>query len=108
MLISRSRNATYDTYLGQGDVIKGMDEGLLGMCVGERRIIIIPPFLAYGEGGFGTSAGLHHPHIVVIPVGILGSIYALLRKHPACLCKTERLVVCEGAWEAGGRPGSIL
>ncbi|XP_070779030.1 peptidyl-prolyl cis-trans isomerase FKBP10-like [Enoplosus armatus] len=52
---SHSRNATYDTYLGQGDLIKGMDEGLLGMCVGERRIIIVPPFLAYGESGSGTQ-----------------------------------------------------
>ncbi|XP_039975669.1 peptidyl-prolyl cis-trans isomerase FKBP10 [Xiphias gladius] len=51
---SYSRNATYDTYLGQGDLIKGMEEGLKGMCVGERRIIIIPPFLAYGENGQGT------------------------------------------------------
>ncbi|KAM3863936.1 peptidyl-prolyl cis-trans isomerase FKBP10-like [Diretmus argenteus] len=49
-----SKNATYDTYVGQGDLIKGLDEGLLGMCVGERRIIIIPPFLAYGEKGHGT------------------------------------------------------
>jgi len=32
-----------------------MDEGLLGMCVGERRIIIVPPFLAYGEIGNGTT-----------------------------------------------------
>ncbi|KAM6913849.1 peptidyl-prolyl cis-trans isomerase FKBP10-like [Lycodopsis pacificus] len=51
---SYSRNGTYDTYLGQGDLIKGMEEGLLGMCVGERRIVIIPPFLAYGETGHGT------------------------------------------------------
>ncbi|KAM4598007.1 peptidyl-prolyl cis-trans isomerase FKBP10-like [Polymixia lowei] len=52
---SHSRNTTYDTYVGQGDIIKGMDEGLLGMCVGERRIIIIPPFLAYGEKGYATQ-----------------------------------------------------
>ncbi|XP_033998239.1 peptidyl-prolyl cis-trans isomerase FKBP10-like [Trematomus bernacchii] len=52
---SYARNSTYDAYLGQGDLIKGMDEGLLGMCVGERRIIIVPPFLAYGETGHGTS-----------------------------------------------------
>lgn len=52
---SHSRNATYDTYLGQGDLIKGMDEGLLGTCVGETRIIIIPPFLAYGQNGSGTK-----------------------------------------------------
>ncbi|XP_017284993.1 peptidyl-prolyl cis-trans isomerase FKBP10 [Kryptolebias marmoratus] len=50
-----SRNSTYDTYVGQGDLIKGLDEGLLGMCVGERRIIIIPPFLAYGESGYGSK-----------------------------------------------------
>lgn len=56
-LFSHSRNATYDTYLGQGDLIKGMDEGLLGMCVGERRLIIVPPFLAYGETGSGTHSG---------------------------------------------------
>uniref|UniRef100_A0A1A8FUK0 peptidylprolyl isomerase n=2 Tax=Nothobranchius korthausae TaxID=1143690 RepID=A0A1A8FUK0_9TELE len=52
---SYARNSTYDTYLGQGDLIKGLDEGLLGMCVGERRVIIIPPFLAYGENGNGTK-----------------------------------------------------
>lgn len=52
---SYSRNGTYDTYLGQGDLIKGMDEGLLGMCVGETRVVIIPPFLAYGETGHGTQ-----------------------------------------------------
>nr|XP_020463075.1 peptidyl-prolyl cis-trans isomerase FKBP10 isoform X1 [Monopterus albus] len=51
---SYSKNATYDTYLGQDDLIKGMEEGLLGMCVGERRTIIVPPFLAYGEKGYGT------------------------------------------------------
>ncbi|XP_061567479.1 peptidyl-prolyl cis-trans isomerase FKBP10-like isoform X2 [Cololabis saira] len=52
---SSLRNGTYDTYLGQGDLIKGLDEGLLGMCVGERRVIIVPPFLAYGETGQGTK-----------------------------------------------------
>lgn len=53
LMFSHSKNATYDTYLGQGHIIQGMDEGLLGMCIGERRIIIIPPFLAYGENGYG-------------------------------------------------------
>lgn len=52
---SHSKNATYDTYLGQGDIIHGMEEGLLGMCVGERRFIIVPPFLAYGVNGSGTT-----------------------------------------------------
>ncbi|KAM6164612.1 peptidyl-prolyl cis-trans isomerase FKBP10 [Rhynchocyon petersi] len=51
---SYSRGGTYDTYVGSGWLIKGMDQGLLSMCPGERRKIIIPPFLAYGEKGYGT------------------------------------------------------
>lgn len=39
--------------MGEGWLIKGLDEGLLGMCVGEIRNIIIPPFKAYGEKGSG-------------------------------------------------------
>uniref|UniRef100_A0A8C2GJ58 peptidylprolyl isomerase n=1 Tax=Cyprinus carpio TaxID=7962 RepID=A0A8C2GJ58_CYPCA len=50
---SYSRNSTYDTYIGKGYVIAGMDQGLLGVCVGERRRIVIPPHLAYGEEGTG-------------------------------------------------------
>ena len=41
--------------MGSGWLIKGMDQGLLGMCPGERRKIVIPPFLAYGEKGYGEG-----------------------------------------------------
>uniref|UniRef100_A0A8C3K6L5 peptidylprolyl isomerase n=1 Tax=Calidris pygmaea TaxID=425635 RepID=A0A8C3K6L5_9CHAR len=51
---SYSKDSTYDTYVGTGWLIKGMDQALLGMCAGEKRSIIIPPFLAYGEKGYGT------------------------------------------------------
>lgn len=54
MCFSHSRNRTYDTYIGKGYVIAGMDQGLLGVCVGERRRITIPPHLAYGEEGTGV------------------------------------------------------
>uniref|UniRef100_A0A8K9VD36 peptidylprolyl isomerase n=1 Tax=Oncorhynchus mykiss TaxID=8022 RepID=A0A8K9VD36_ONCMY len=52
---SYSRNRTYDTYVGKGSLIGGMDEGLIGVCIGERRRITIPPHLGYGEEGTGTK-----------------------------------------------------
>lgn len=41
--------------LGVGDVIKGLDLGLDGMCPGEKRKVTVPPSLAYGEKGKGRS-----------------------------------------------------
>lgn len=41
--------------LGVGEVIKGLDLGLNGMCPGEKRKVTIPPSLAYGEKGKGRS-----------------------------------------------------
>jgi peptidylprolyl isomerase len=40
--------------VGKGDVIKGWDEAFLSMKKGEKRILIIPPGLAYGDKGMRT------------------------------------------------------
>jgi peptidylprolyl isomerase len=48
---SWKRSQTFPFKLGAGAVIKGWDQGLVGMKVGGRRELIIPPDLAYGPAG---------------------------------------------------------
>ncbi|KAF4084562.1 hypothetical protein AMELA_G00107590 [Ameiurus melas] len=52
---SYEHNSTYNTYIGLGYVISGMDKGLQGVCMGERRRITMPPHLAYGQEGAGKE-----------------------------------------------------
>jgi FKBP-type peptidyl-prolyl cis-trans isomerase FkpA len=50
---SRDRNEPLAFTIGSGEVIKGWEEGVNGMKVGGRRVITVPPQLAYGGEGLG-------------------------------------------------------
>jgi len=51
---SFDRNQPLPVTLGRGQVIKGWEEGLKGMCVNEKRTLTIPSQMAYGSRGFGS------------------------------------------------------
>jgi len=48
---SRDRGAPYVFRVGTGSVIKGWDEAIAAMKVGEKRTLIVPWWLAYGPAG---------------------------------------------------------
>ena len=68
----RGRSEFIGYISGAGNVIEGLDQGLLGMQVGGRRTVVIPPDLAYGENGAGD--GLIAPNeTLIFTVDLLGT-----------------------------------
>ena len=56
----------FEFQLGKGDVIKGWDQGLVGIKPGGRRELIIPSKLAYGPQGQPPTIGPNEPLVFIV------------------------------------------
>ena len=54
---TRDRGKPFKFKLGVGQVIKGLDDGVAQLSIGERAKIIVPPRLGYGKDGFPSLVG---------------------------------------------------
>ena len=67
---SVDRGRPFEFPLGAGRVIRGWDEGVAGMKVGEKRKLTIPPHMGYGAGGAGRV--IPPNAVLVFEVELLG------------------------------------
>ena len=68
----RGKDQTFDFTLGAQQVIAGWDQGLVGMKVGGRRELVIPPALGYGPQGSPPVIPPNAPLIFVVDLVKLG------------------------------------
>jgi peptidylprolyl isomerase len=70
---SWNRGQAFSFALGEGQVIKGWDEGVVGMKVGGRRELIIPPSFGYGAQSPSSAIAPNDTLIFVVDLVSIGS-----------------------------------
>lgn len=69
---SWNRGDIFSFGLGAGQVIPGWDQGVIGMRVGGRRQLTIPPEMAYGPSGAGGVIGPNETLIFTVDLRSIG------------------------------------
>ena len=69
---SWERGEPFEFTVGEGGVIPGWDQGLIGMKVGGRRKLTIPPELGYGEAGQPPAIAPNETLVFVIDLEKIG------------------------------------
>ena len=70
---SWARSTPLTTVIGEGQVIKGWDTGLVGQTVGSRVLLVIPPADGYGSSG-ASQAGIKGTDTLVFVVDVLAAV----------------------------------
>jgi FKBP-type peptidyl-prolyl cis-trans isomerase len=70
---SWARSTPLTTVIGEGQVIKGWDTGLVGQTVGSRVLLVIPPADGYGSTG-ASQAGIKGTDTLVFVVDVLAAV----------------------------------
>ena len=68
---SKDHGQPFSFALGRGQVIQGWDEGVVGMKVGGRRKLTIPPEMGYGKQGF--AGAIPPDSTLIFEVELLGT-----------------------------------
>ena len=103
---SYSKGQPLPVTLGQGSVIKGWDQGLVGVTAGMRRQLDIPSDLAYGAAGSGSIGPNEALTFVIDVLAVVKGTISAVTDLPSPCAATD-VVVGTGALVAEGQSISI-